>query len=276
MTLRRGSAPDGEGGRHATDHPPSWLPASSSSPARRAAATTPPLRPPRTWPPPPPLADPVIDPGDGGDYQPTLRAQDAVAVVDNPYFPLPVGARWVYEGTSDGEAERIEVEVLAETRRIMGIDAVVVRDRAYIAGELAEDTLDFFTQDRDGNVWYLGEETAEYENGVITTTAGSFQAGVDGALPGLIMPADPEVGDAYRQEFYIGEAEDMGEVLAVGGTATVPFGSFTDVLTTQDWTPLEPDVVEEKRYAPGVGFIAAVTVEGGEATVELVEFDPGP
>ena len=188
----------------------------------------------------------------------------------------PVGARWVYEGTSDGEAERIEVEVLAETRRVMGIDAVVVRDRAYIAGELAEDTLDFFTQDRDGNVWYLGEETAEYEDGVVTTTAGSFQAGVDGALPGLIMPADPAVGDAYRQEYYLGEAEDMGEVLAVGGTATVPFGSFTDVITTQDWTPLEPDVVEEKRYAPGIGFIAAVTVEGGEATVELVEFDPGP
>ena len=90
------------------------------------------------------------------------------------------------------------------------------------------------------------------------------------------MPAHPEVGDAYRQEFYLGEAEDMGEVLAVGGTATVAFGSFTDVITTEDWTPLEPDVVEEKRYAPGVGFIAAVTVEGGEATVELVEFDPGP
>ena len=89
------------------------------------------------------------------------------------------------------------------------------------------------------------------------------------------MPAAPEVGDAYRQEFYVGEAEDMGEVLAVGGTATVPFGSFTDVITTEDWTPLEPDVVEEKRYAPGVGFIAAATVDGGEATVELVEFDPG-
>ncbi len=221
------------------------------------------------------VTDPVVDPGDGGDYRPTLRAQDAVAVVDNPYFPLPVGARWTYGGTSDDEEERIEVEVLADTRRIMGIDAVVVSDRAYIAGELAEDTIDFFTQDRDGNVWYLGEETAEYKDGVVTTTAGSFQAGVDGALPGLIMPADPEVGDAYRQEFYIGEAEDMAEVLAVGGNATVPFGSFTDVITTEDWTPLEPGVVEEKRYAPGVGFIAAVTVAGGKATLELVEFDPG-
>ena len=221
------------------------------------------------------VADPVIDPGDGGDYQPTLRAEDAVDVVDNPYFPLPVGARWVYEGTSDGEPERIVVEVLAETRRVMGIDAVVVRDQAFVAGELAEDTLDFFTQDGDGNVWYLGEETAEYEDGVVTTTAGSFQAGVDGALPGLIMPGAPEVGAAYRQEYYLGEAEDMGEILAVGGTATVPFGSFTDVVTTRDWTPLEPEVVEEKRYAPGVGFIAAVTAEGGEAGIELVEFEPG-
>lgn len=218
------------------------------------------------------VADPVIDPGDGGDYRAQLDAAETVDVVDNPYFPLPVGARWVYEGASDGEAERIEVEVLDETRRIMGIEAVVVRDRASINGELAEDTLDFFTQDRDGNVWYLGEETAEYEDGEVTTTAGSFLAGVDGAQPGLIMLAEPAVGDAYRQEFYVGEAEDMGEVVALGGTGTTPFGSFEDVLTTRDWTPLEPEVTEEKQYAPGVGAISAETVDGGDAKIELVEF----
>ena len=128
-------------------------------------------------------------------------AADAVDVIDNPFYPLLPGSRWVYEGTSDGETERIEVEVLAERRTVMGIAAVVVRDQAFVDGELAEDTLDFFTQDAEGNVWYLGEETAEYEGGEVTSTAGSWEAGVDGALPGIVMLADPAVGEAYRQEF---------------------------------------------------------------------------
>jgi hypothetical protein len=107
----------------------------------------------------------VIDPGDGGDYRPSLSADDVVDTIDNPFFPLLPGARWTYRGGSDGESERIEVEVLGERRSVMGIDAVVVRDRAFVDGELAEDTLDFFAQDTEGNVWYLGEETAEYEDG---------------------------------------------------------------------------------------------------------------
>ena len=207
----------------------------------------------------------MIDPGDGGVYRPSLTPADAVDWIDNPYYPLLPGSRWVYEGTSDGETERIEVEVLAERRTVMGIAAVVVRDQAFVDGELAEDTLDFFTQDSEGNVWYLGEETAEYENGEVTSTAGSWQAGVDGALPGIVMLADPAVGDAYRQEFLPGEAEDMGEVVAVAG----------DLVTTRDWTPLEPDVIEEKRYRAGTGLVAEATVEGGDGQMDLVEFRAG-
>lgn len=151
----------------------------------------------------------------------------------------------------------------------------VVRDTVTIGGELAEDTDDWFAQDRDGNVWYLGEETAEYDEGVIVSTAGSWRAGVDGALPGIVMPAVPETGRAYRQEFYAGEAEDMMEIVDVGGSLTVAAGSFDDVVTTRDWTPLEPDTVEEKSYASGVGMVRAAQIAGGRDVAELVEFSLG-
>lgn len=222
-----------------------------------------------------PSTDPVIDPGDGGDYHATLTAADAVDRIDNPYFPLLPGSRWVYEGTADGVPERVVVEVLDERRTVMGISAVVVRDQAFVDGVLAEDTLDFFTQDAEGNVWYLGEETAEYEDGSIASTEGSWEAGVDGAQPGLVMPAHPVVGDAYRQEFLPGTAEDMGEVLATDGSVALPVGVFAEVVTTRDWTPLEPEVIEEKAYAPGVGLIQEADVAGGDGAAELVEFTAG-
>jgi hypothetical protein len=217
----------------------------------------------------------VIDPGDGGDYQPNIEAADFVDRIDNPYLPFLPGSRWVYEGEADGEAERIEITVLDERREVYGVQAVVVQDQVFVNGELAEDTRDWYAQDRDGNVWYLGEDTAEYEDGVVTTRAGSWEAGVDGALPGIIMPATFEPGHAYRQEFYAGEAEDMAEVLRVGGSATVPAGSFDDVVTIREWTPLEPDVIEEKQFAPGVGVIIETTTTGDPEQLELVEFTPG-
>ena len=157
-------------------------------------------------------APPVIDPGDGGVYAPTLDPENFVDVVDNPYFPLLPGSRWVYEGDSDGVAERVEVDVVDERRDIAGISATVVRDTVYVDGEITEDTYDWFAQDADGNVWYLGEDTHEFENGVAVNDAGAWEHGVDGALAGIVMPAEPTVGHAYRQEFYEGEAEDMGEI----------------------------------------------------------------
>ena len=153
----------------------------------------------------------MIDPGDGGAYAPLIDPAEFVDVIDNPYFPLSPGSRWVYEGGSDERAQRIEVEVLAERRDIMGISAVVVHDTAYVDGEIVEDTYDWYAQDRDGNVWYLGEATQAFDGGDVSD-AGSWEYGVDGALPGIVMPANPTVGDAYRQEYYPGEAEDMGEV----------------------------------------------------------------
>jgi hypothetical protein len=219
--------------------------------------------------------DAVIDPGDGGAYRPDIDAADFVDRIDNPYLPFLPGARWVYEGTSDGETERIEVEVMDERREVFGVPAVVVRDRVFVDGELVEDTFDWYAQDRDGNVWYLGEDTTEYEDGEAVTTEGSWEAGLDGALPGIVMRAGPQPGDAYRQEFYDGEAEDMAEVLRIDDTATVPAGDYADVVTIREWTPLEPDVVEEKHYAPGVGLIFENKVTGDEERIDLIEFTPG-
>ncbi|MGH2697387.1 MAG: hypothetical protein ACRDIW_10400, partial [Actinomycetota bacterium] len=130
---------------------------------------------------------------------------------------------------------------------------------------------DWFAQDRWGNVWYFGEETAEYEDGEVVSRAGSWEAGVDGAHPGVVMLADPGVGDRYRQEFYEGEAEDMARVRATGDSIAVPAGTFQDVLVTEDWTPLEPDVLEHKIYAPEVGVVLERVMEGGSGVLRLVE-----
>jgi hypothetical protein len=215
--------------------------------------------------------DPVIDPGDGGNY--TVRPDPSTFVerIDNPWLPFKPGSRWVYE---DGQGERNEVVVTNQTREVMGITATVVTDTETRDGELVEQTADWFAQDRDGNVWYLGEDTKAFENGQ-PSVAGSWEAGVDGALPGIIMKADPQVGDAYRQEFYRGEAEDMGKVVRVGDAETVPFRSFEGLLVTQDWSPLEPSVVEEKFYAKGVGLILETTVRGGSERNELVSYQSG-
>jgi hypothetical protein len=188
--------------------------------------------------------------------------------IDNPYWPMLPGSRWVYrEG-----AQRIVVTVTDRTKRILGIDAVVVHDVVTEAGELVEDTLDWYAQDEDGNIWYLGEDTKEFENGEVVSTEGSWQAGVDGAQPGILLPGDPEPGMRYRQEYLEGEAEDAGEILALDARVRVPFGPFEDVLQTKDTTPLEPDLVEHKFYAKGVGPVLARTVSGGSGREELVEF----
>lgn len=221
------------------------------------------------------VAEPVVDPGDGGTYDPEIDPADFVDRIDNPYVAMTPGARWVYEGTSGGETETVEVTVTPERREVMGVSTVVVRDTVRIGGELVEDTYDWFAQDMEGNVWYFGEESRDYENGEVVSTAGSWEAGVDGARPGIVMPAKPEVGNAYRQEYYAGEAEDMFEVVAVDATVAVPFGEFSDAVQTRDWTPLEPDVVEEKYYVAGIGKVLEEHVAGGSGRVALVEHTPG-
>jgi hypothetical protein len=219
---------------------------------------------------------PVIDPGDGGNYQPEIDPNNFVDVIDNPYLPYPVGASWTYQGMEDGETENVTVTVTPERKKIMGISATVVRDTVTTGdGEVVEDTYDWFAQDRDGNVWYLGEDSTEFENGEAVSTSGSWEAGVDGALPGIVMQAHPEVGQAYRQEYYVGEAEDLAEVQHLDATESVPFGDFDQLVVIEEWNPLEPDVVEEKYFAQGVGLVLEVKTRGGEGRAELLEHTPG-
>jgi hypothetical protein len=207
-----------------------------------------------------------------GDEAVDIDPADFTTEIDHPYWPMTPGTRWVYEETdAEGTTQQVEVTVTDETRTIMGVDARVVHDVVTEDGQTIEDTFDWYAQDSDGNVWYLGEDTKEFENGEVVSTAGSWEAGMDGAQPGIVMPADPRDGMAYRQEYYPGEAEDNGEVLSVEEFVEVPFGSFQDVVMTKDTTPLEPDVLEYKFYAPGVGPVLTVQVSGGFGLESLVE-----
>lgn len=197
--------------------------------------------------------------------------------IDNPYWPMRPGSRWVYrEVDDDGSVQRVVVTVTNRTKRIAnGITARVVRDVVTEDGEAVEVTDDWYAQDAAGNVWYLGEDTAEYEDGEVTTRSGSFEAGVDGALPGIVMPARPRPGLAYRQEYYAGEAEDRAVVLDLDSKAGVPFGHFTHVLLTKDLAPTEPKVQELKFYARGIGPVLTLDSAGGAGREELVSFTPG-
>jgi hypothetical protein len=178
------------------------------------------------------------------------------------------------ETAVDGTRQRVEITVTHRTKRVLGIDATVIHDVVTQNGELVEDTWDWYAQDRHGNVWYLGEHTKEYENGVVSSTAGSWQAGVDGAQAGVILPAQPDVGVTYRQEYYKGEAEDAAKVLSIDERAAVPYGAYTRVLMTKDYTPLKPALLEHKFYARGVGPVLVVAVAGGTDREELVSFSP--
>jgi hypothetical protein len=203
-----------------------------------------------------------------------LNPADFSVEIDNPYWPMRPGSRWVYrERDGEGGVQRVVVTVTEETKRIAnGIEARVVHDVVSRGGEPVESTDDWYAQDSAGNVWYLGERTAEYENGEVVSRAGSWEAGVDGAQPGVIMPAEPRPGLAYRQEYYAGEAEDRAKVLSLSEQAEVPFGHFSDVLLTKDLVPLEPDVLEYKLYAPGIGPVFTLDVSGASGREELIRY----
>ena len=205
-------------------------------------------------------------------YRPAIDPADFVETIDNPYWPLTPGATFEFEGAG----ERIVVEVTSERRSVMGVSTVVVRDQVFEDGKLLEDTSDWYAQDRAGNVWYFGEATVSFEDDPAGDPAGSWEAGVDGAQPGIVMLADPLGGDVYRQEFYAGQAEDLALVRHVEDGVKVPAGSYDDVLVIEEWTPLEPTVIELKYYARGVGVIAERQIFGGKDVVELVKVTPAP
>jgi len=202
-------------------------------------------------------------------YDPRIDPANFVATIDNPWFPLRPGTTFVYEGQTSNGLEHSEFAVTRNTRVIAGVTCVEVRDRVWTDGVLTEDTLDWFAQDRNGNVWYFGENTHELEDGLISTIDGSFRAGVDGDKPGIVMEAHPAVGDFYRQEFSLGNAEDLAEVAALDESASVPAGSYDHCLRTRETSPLEPEVLEDKLYARGVGNILTVDVTTGERVALL-------
>lgn len=204
-----------------------------------------------------------------------LDSGDFVAVIDNPYWPITPGTQWVYRETdADGTELRVEVTVTNDTKTILGINATVVHDIVTENGALKEDTFDWYAQDTDGNVWYLGEDTKEYEDGEVVSTEGSWEHGVDGAQAGIVMPADPQAGMTYRQEYYAGEAEDRAKVLSLAEHVEVEYGTFDGTLQTEDTTPLDSGVLENKYYARGVGPVLAVDVAGG-GREELIAFAAG-
>ena len=197
-------------------------------------------------------------------YNPVIDPANFVATIDNPYFPLTPGTTFVYEGVTEKGTEHIEVYVTHDTKTILGVTCTAVRDTITVDGELLEDTIDWYAQDTNGNVWYFGENSLEYEGGLVVSLEGSWTAGVEGARPGIIMEAVPQVGDLYRQEFALGEAEDMAEVIGLNQSTSVPFGDYGNCLKTKDFSPLEPDVFEHKFYAQGVGQVQTVDTNTGQ------------
>jgi hypothetical protein len=211
-------------------------------------------------------------------YNPIINPADFVTVIDNPYFPLTPGSIYVYDGITEKGNEHVEVTVTDETKVILGVTCVAVRDTVTVDGLLEEDTIDWYAQDVSGNVWYFGENSLSYEGGLVVSLEGSWTAGVDGAKPGIIMKANPQVGDLYRQEFALGTAEDMAQVIGLNQPTTTPIpnppGPFNNCLETKEFSPLEPDVTEHKFYAPGVGHVQTVDPTTGNH-LDLTSFTPG-
>jgi hypothetical protein len=205
-----------------------------------------------------------------GTYLPSVDPANFVKTIDNPYWPLQPGTTYTYEGVR-GTTPQTDVEVVTHrTKVILGITSTVVRDTVSEHGGPVERTFDWYAQDKEGNVWYMGEDSFELKGGRFVKASDSWEAGIDGAQPGIIMPADPQPGEAYRQEYYPpGEALDEARVLNLSGSARVPYGSFNALLVTSERSPLEPQT-EQKYYAPGLGEIAERVVQGHHEVFRLV------
>jgi hypothetical protein len=201
-------------------------------------------------------------------------ASDFTTKVDNPWFPLRPGTTLVYQGGEDGNPERNVFKVTRRTKLVNGVRCAVVDDRVYSgsgAGHLSERTNDYYAQDSNGNVWYFGEDTAALDrNGNVKSTEGTWHAGVNGARAGLFMPAHPRIGETHRQEYLKGHAEDWFKVLSLDAEVSVPHGRYTHALRTREWTPLEPDVIDNKYYVHGIGEVFEGTVKGGNERFQLV------
>jgi hypothetical protein len=205
-----------------------------------------------------------------GKYSPSIHPANFVATVDNPYWPLKPGTGFHFSGVRGKTPQTDDEIVTHRTKQILGIKCTVVRDTVSEGGRPIERTFDFYAQDKYGNVWYMGENSLELKHGHFVKASDSWQSGVNGAKPGIIMPAHPKRGDAYRQEYYPpGEALDQSRVLGRGGTVTVPYGTFKRPLVTSEFSPLEPQT-EQKYYVAGLGEIQEKVVKGHHEEFKLV------
>lgn len=206
----------------------------------------------------------------GAAYRPEIVPAEFTTEITNPYLPLVPGTALTYKGGGELNVFNVTDRV----REVAGVKTIVVRDQAFEDGAVVEDTEDWFAQDGAGNVWYFGEATAECDGHRIVSRRGSWEAGVDGAQPGVVMLAQPDVGDYYRQEFLKGEAEDVAKVVKLNVTIKHTLATYANVVITEDFSKLEPSVVEHKKYAPGVGLVEEQTIKGGSGVVKLVGVDP--
>jgi len=210
--------------------------------------------------------------GSGPSYHPRIDPADFTSTVDNPYYPLTPRRTLVYAGIKDGKAAINVFAPSLRTRMVDGVRTRIVEDRLYLDGTLEERTADYYAQDRCGNVWYFGEDTATLDGrGRVVDTSGSFLAGVDGAQPGVFMQARPELGRNFRQEWYRGEAEDVFVAVGLDAPVTVPYGSFRHALRTRETTALEPGVVDNKYFVRGIGEVAELAVKGPTEKLLLVD-----
>lgn len=201
------------------------------------------------------------------EWAPNIQPSQFVSSVTNPYFPLPAGRVLRYRGETKNGVETLEIEVTHRTKAIMGVSTTVVVETHRLDGQIEEISENWFAQDQAGNVWYFGEHSQAFENGAPSGTPGSWEAGTGDAQPGIIMRAQPKVGDAYYQEFAPGVAQDQAQVLSTLRTVTVPFGTYSQVLVTKEWTALESSSVEHKSYAQGIGLILE---EKGSERLQLI------
>jgi hypothetical protein len=202
----------------------------------------------------------------GKPYRPVINPADFTHVVDNPYFPLVPGTTFTFVEKEGRETRMNRITVTHDTKMILGVKCVVVHDTVTLKGVLVEDTFDWYAQDKLGAVWYFGELTKEFKTGGRVSTAGSWEAGVKGALPGIMMPAHPQVGERYRMEFAANEAEDVGRIVALDETVTVATNIFRNCIRTREWSMLESGT-STKWYARGVGLVRAESTAGEVATL---------
>ena len=208
-------------------------------------------------------------------YNPTINPANFVIEVNNPYFTLTPGTTYTYKSHGKEGTEINKVIVTNQTRKVMGVTTRVVWDRVWLNDQLIEETYDWYAQDKGGNVWYFGEDSKEYRKGRAASTEGSWEAGVDGAKPGIVMQAQPRPGAPYRQEYKAGEAEDMGQVVSLRESVTTPAGTYKDCLKTKDWSAIESGGVEHKYYSREVGNVVLETEHGDKKRVELIEITKG-